>query len=174
MASTVALLGLSLFTTLVSQQPAAVARSPLIGRQFQLDCQVVLHRANGQPKLLADPHLCSLEGKPAQFVSGGETAAGIPFGTLFSFLATRIDPYQVRLQAEVELSKHVGAGVVETVVRFHCDKVVEPGKAIRLKKKDLRNPEQFYRATFRLTEVKPAVPVNGRPAVPEAIGPPSG
>jgi len=173
MASTFALLGLSLFTTLVSQQPEAVARSPFKNRQYQLDCQVFLHQADGKKTLMAEPRLCSIAGKPAEFVSGGTTCAGRPFGTVVAALLTPTGPDQVQLQADLELSKHVGDGVVATIVRFRCDRVVQPGKTIRLKKKDPRNPEQFYRASFQLTEVKSDVPFNGGAVAPEAIGPPS-
>lgn len=155
MGSTIAWLGLSLLTTLASQQPEVAARSAFRSRQYQLDCLVVLHQANGQQKLMAEPTLTSIAGRPAEFVSGGSTSAGKPFGTVLSFLVDPTDTAKLRLQADLELSKHVGDGVVETIVRFQCDKLIEPGKTIRLKKKDPRHPDQCYRATFRLTEVRP-------------------
>jgi hypothetical protein len=152
MESTIALLGLSLFTALATAQPQAIAHTP----HYQLDCQVFLHQADGRKKLLAEPHLSSIAGRPAQFVSGGTTGAGKPFGTVCSFLATPKGTNQVQLQADLELSKHVGDGVVETIVHFPCDREVELGKPIHLEKQDPRNPKQHYRATFRLTEVRPA------------------
>lgn len=155
MGSTFVLLGLSLFTALAADQPEDVDRLTPKRRQYQIDCRVVLHRAVGQRQLLAEPHLVTIESRPASFMSGGETRTGKPFGTLLDFFVARIDRDKVHLKSAVELSRPDGVGDVETIVRFRCDKQVELGRTIRLKKKDPLNPDQFYRATFRVTEVQP-------------------
>lgn len=153
MASTLALLGMSLLAAFSAAQPENPGAAPRQNRQYQVFCQVILHRPDGKQQVVMEPILCTIDGRPAEYHSGGSTGDGKPFGTYLRCLVKYIDPAQVHLQAEAESSKHIGGGKVETIVRFRCDQVVQPGTSVQFKQKDAKKPEQFYQATFWLQEM---------------------
>ncbi|MBL8793938.1 MAG: hypothetical protein JNM56_08535 [Planctomycetia bacterium] len=154
MTSSLALLGLSLLAALSVAQPENPGTAPRQKRQYQVHCQVILHQPNGKQQLVMEPTLCVADGRPAEYHSGGSTGDGKHFGTYFTCLVRCIDPTQVHLEAEAEWSKHIGGGKVETIVRFRCDQVVQPGTPIQFKQKDAKKPNQFYLATFWLQEMQ--------------------
>jgi pilus assembly protein CpaC len=111
-------------------------------------------RDNSLAKLLAEPHLVTMSGKPAQFVSGGEQAvpqvsglggtAGIsfvPFGTTLNFLPIVLGNGKIYLEVEPEISAldaAAGASIAGTVVpgratqRVRTAVEIEPGQTLAI------------------------------------------
>jgi Flp pilus assembly secretin CpaC len=71
------LVGLIGFGVLVRGQLPAAAKAP---PQYQFDCVVTEYNKAGDSKVIAEPRLTTLGGKPAKFLSGGELAVTLGQG----------------------------------------------------------------------------------------------
>ncbi|MBL8799604.1 MAG: hypothetical protein JNM56_37320 [Planctomycetia bacterium] len=111
-------------------------------------------RDNNLAKLLAEPHLVTMSGKPAEFVSGGDQAvpqvaglggtAGIsfvPFGTRLTFLPIVLGNGKIYLEVEPEVSaldNAAGASIAGTIVpgratqRVRTAVEIEPGQTLAI------------------------------------------
>jgi Flp pilus assembly secretin CpaC len=114
--------------------PAANPESP---PQYQFDCQATRMDGRGDKKTFAEPKLVTLGGRPASFLSGGESAAPAGAGKVqfidFGFRATmtvlEAKGGKLLLDVTVEDIQPVAGKVTRTRVRTQSVRTVEWVKA---------------------------------------------